>query len=226
MTITVLRFAPLFGPGVHTFYTRIFDHRVVPVLMGYDPLVQLLHPDDALRAAELAHRRGAPRGAFNVVPSRPIPLATALHLAAKVPVPVPHPVAYAGRGRAVGDRGRRRRRARSSTSCATRSWPTARRRRASWGSRPRTPAATHWTPTWRTATRARRRRRRRRRREGSEGRPAATAVRRGGRAHAGTSSTFPQPSPGSASPRPSSPGPSGFSSDGTPSGFGFEDLLR
>lgn len=91
--VTVLRFAPLFGPGVHTFYTRLFDHRVVPVLMGFDPLVQLLHPDDALRAAAIAIER-RPRGAWNVVPSRPIPLATALHLAEKLPVPVPHPVAY------------------------------------------------------------------------------------------------------------------------------------
>jgi UDP-glucose 4-epimerase len=48
MAITVLRFAPLFGPMVRNFYTRLFDKRVVPVLMGYDPLVQLLHPDDAV----------------------------------------------------------------------------------------------------------------------------------------------------------------------------------
>jgi UDP-glucose 4-epimerase len=91
--VTVLRFAPLFGPGVHTFYTRIFDHRVVPVLMGFDPLIQLLHPDDALSATMRAVER-LPRGAFNVVPSHPVPLATALHLSAKIPVAVPHPVAY------------------------------------------------------------------------------------------------------------------------------------
>jgi UDP-glucose 4-epimerase len=91
--LTLLRFAPLFGPGVHTFYTRIFDHRVVPVLMGFDPLLQLLHPDDALSAALRAIER-RPRGAFNVVPRHPIPLVTALHLAAKIPVPVPHPFAY------------------------------------------------------------------------------------------------------------------------------------
>jgi UDP-glucose 4-epimerase len=93
LKIAVLRFAPLLGPRVHTFYTRILDRRVVPVLMGYDPLVQMLHPDDALAAAEAAVDRPA-AGAFNVVPSRPIPLLTALHLAGKVPVPVPHPVAY------------------------------------------------------------------------------------------------------------------------------------
>ena len=91
--VTVLRFALLFGPGVHTFYTRIFDHRVVPMLMGFDPLVQLLHPDDAVEAALRAIER-RPRGAFNVVPSHPIPLATMLHLGAKIPVAVPHPVAY------------------------------------------------------------------------------------------------------------------------------------
>jgi UDP-glucose 4-epimerase len=93
LKIAVLRFAPLLGPGVHTFYTRILDRRVVPVLMGYDPLVQMLHPDDALAAAEAAVDRPV-AGAFNVVPSRPIPLLTALHLAGKIPVAVPHPLAY------------------------------------------------------------------------------------------------------------------------------------
>jgi UDP-glucose 4-epimerase len=94
MMVTVLRLAPLFGPGVRTFYTRIFDHRVVPILMGFDPLVQLLHPDDALDAVEAALERRV-AGPFNIVPRAAIPLASALHLGAKVPVPVPHPVAYA-----------------------------------------------------------------------------------------------------------------------------------
>jgi len=94
MKVTVLRFAPLFGPLVRTFYTAIFDRRVVPVPMGYDPLVQLLHPEDALEALEAAVAR-APRGAFNVVPKAAIPLLSALHLAGKIPVPVPHPLAYA-----------------------------------------------------------------------------------------------------------------------------------
>jgi UDP-glucose 4-epimerase len=94
MTVSVLRLAPLLGPGVRTFYTRVFDHRVVPVLMGYDPLVQLLHPDDALDAFEASLSRPV-GGLFNVVPRAAIPLLSALHLADKVPVPVAHPVAYA-----------------------------------------------------------------------------------------------------------------------------------
>jgi UDP-glucose 4-epimerase len=95
MAVTVLRMAALFGPGVRTFYTRIFDRRVLPVVMGYDPLVQLLHPEDALGALEAALARPV-AGAFNVVPRWPIPLLSALHLAEKVPLPVAHPVAYAG----------------------------------------------------------------------------------------------------------------------------------
>jgi UDP-glucose 4-epimerase len=93
LRVAVLRFAPLLGPGVHNFYTRLLDHRVVPVLMGYDPLVQMLHPDDALEAVDVALDRRA-RGAYNVVPSAPITLVTALHTASKIPVPVPHPLAY------------------------------------------------------------------------------------------------------------------------------------
>jgi UDP-glucose 4-epimerase len=91
--VTVLRFATLLGPGVHTFYTRIFSKRVVPVVLGYDPLVQLLHPDDALDAVEAALTRG-PVGVVNVVPRVTITLLTALHLADKLTVPVPHVVAY------------------------------------------------------------------------------------------------------------------------------------
>jgi UDP-glucose 4-epimerase len=91
--VTVLRFATLLGPGVYTFYTRIFSKRVVPVLLGYDPLVQILHPDDALDAVDAALAAG-PSGVVNVVPRDTISLLTALHLADKLTVAVPHVVAY------------------------------------------------------------------------------------------------------------------------------------
>jgi UDP-glucose 4-epimerase len=104
--VSVLRFALLFGPGVHTFYTRIFSKRVVPVALGYDPLVQLLHPDDALDAVDACLAAG-PVGVVNVVPRDTITLLTALHLSDKLTVPVPHPVAYPladfGWGTGVGE---------------------------------------------------------------------------------------------------------------------------
>jgi UDP-glucose 4-epimerase len=91
--VTVLRFATLMGPGVHTFYTRVFSKRVVPVVLGYDPLVQLLHPDDALESVDAALAKG-PCGVVNVVPSAPLTLLTALHLSDKLTVAVPHVLAY------------------------------------------------------------------------------------------------------------------------------------
>jgi UDP-glucose 4-epimerase len=93
LTVTILRLAPLIGPGLYAFYTRLFSKRVVSVVLGYDPLLQLLHPEDALASfdAALSARAG---GVFNVVPRSSISLLTALHLAEKLTVPVPHPLAY------------------------------------------------------------------------------------------------------------------------------------
>jgi UDP-glucose 4-epimerase len=91
--VTVLRFAMLMGPGVHTFYTRIFSKRVVPVILGYDPLLQLLDPEDALDAMDAALAKG-PSGVLNIVPRGTISLLTALHLADKLTVAVPHVAAY------------------------------------------------------------------------------------------------------------------------------------
>lgn len=93
MAVRVLRFAPLLGPNVRTFYSRIFDRRVVPTLLGYDPLLQLLHPDDAEEALMLAVFSPT-RGAFNITPRGVVSLSTGIHLSGKVPAPVPHLAAY------------------------------------------------------------------------------------------------------------------------------------
>ena len=93
MSVRVLRFAPLLGPSVRTFYSRIFDRRLVPTLMGYDPLLQLLHPGDAEEALVEA-TFSTVRGAFNIVPRGVLPLSTGIHLSGKVPAPVPHLLAY------------------------------------------------------------------------------------------------------------------------------------
>jgi UDP-glucose 4-epimerase len=93
MEVAVLRFAPLFGPDVRSFYTRIFDRRLVPALFGYDPLFQLLHPDDAETAFMQAVPPGS-RGAFNIVPRGVVPFLSAIHLSEKVPLLVPHMAAY------------------------------------------------------------------------------------------------------------------------------------
>src|SRR5262245_59563040 len=48
--VSVLRLAPLLGPTVQNFATRFFSRPVCPVVMGYDPLLQFVHEQDAVDA--------------------------------------------------------------------------------------------------------------------------------------------------------------------------------
>jgi UDP-glucose 4-epimerase len=91
--VTVLRTAPILGPTVHNFLTRYLARRVVPVAMGFDPLVQFLHEVDAIAAFKLAIDRDHP-GIYNVVGDGVLPLSTVIKLAGRLAVPIPHPIAH------------------------------------------------------------------------------------------------------------------------------------
>ncbi len=90
--VTVLRTAPILGPTVHNFVTRWLSRRVVPIAMGFDPLVQFLHEVDAIAAFKLAIDRDLP-GTYNIVGDGVLPLSTVVKLAGRLALPVPHPVA-------------------------------------------------------------------------------------------------------------------------------------
>ena len=56
--VLVLRFAPILGPTVDNPATRLLKRAVVPTLLGFDPLWQAVHEEDAARALHLALHRG------------------------------------------------------------------------------------------------------------------------------------------------------------------------
>ncbi|MDB4977220.1 MAG: UDP-glucose 4-epimerase [Myxococcaceae bacterium] len=87
--VSVLRFAPLLGPTVESYVTRWLTNRVVPSLLGYDPLVQFVHEVDALAALKLALDKDVP-GVFNIVGAGVLPLSTVIKLLGHTNVPVPH----------------------------------------------------------------------------------------------------------------------------------------
>ncbi|MDD5306439.1 MAG: NAD-dependent epimerase/dehydratase family protein [Deltaproteobacteria bacterium] len=64
----------------------------VPVLLGYDPMIQLLHEEDAVRALRLALAPGV-RGIFNVAGPPPMPLSRVLERLRRRVVRVPHVLA-------------------------------------------------------------------------------------------------------------------------------------
>jgi UDP-glucose 4-epimerase len=90
--VTVLRTAPILGPTVRNYLTRYLSHRLVPCLMGFDPLLQFVHEVDAVTAFKLAIDRDLP-GTFNIVSDGVLPLSTVIRLAGRAAMPLPHTLA-------------------------------------------------------------------------------------------------------------------------------------
>ncbi|HEX4477078.1 MAG TPA: NAD-dependent epimerase/dehydratase family protein [Polyangiaceae bacterium] len=90
--VTILRTAPILGPTVRNFLTRFLSRRVVPTILGFDPLLQFLHESDAIAAFKLAVDRDVP-GVFNVTGDGVLPLSTVVKLAGRIAFPLPRSMA-------------------------------------------------------------------------------------------------------------------------------------
>ena len=89
--VTILRTATLLGPTVRNYLTRYLSHRIVPTVLGFDPLWQFVHEADAVAAFKLAVDRDTP-GIFNIVGEGVLPLSTVIRLAGRMGLPVPRPI--------------------------------------------------------------------------------------------------------------------------------------
>ena len=69
--------------------------KVVPTLMGFDPMVQVVHQDDVVHAIARALRPGV-RGIFNIAGPPPVSLSRALSILGRPTMPVPHTFAKLG----------------------------------------------------------------------------------------------------------------------------------
>jgi UDP-glucose 4-epimerase len=94
IALTVLRFAPILGPTVDNPATRYFRRPLAPTLLGFDPLWQALHEEDA-RAVLFQQLEGPVDGTFNVVSDDVLPLSTLIRVAGTLPLPLPPPLARA-----------------------------------------------------------------------------------------------------------------------------------
>lgn len=96
--VVVLRMAAILGPRVRTLAGRYFSLPAVPTILGFNPLIQLLHPEDALEALVLAVQkieREGRSGVYNVAASDDLPLLAAIRLADRRSLPLPAFAAYA-----------------------------------------------------------------------------------------------------------------------------------
>lgn len=95
MEMTMLRFSNIIGPRCDTPMARFLKEPLAPVLLGFDPLMQVIHEKDVVDALVYAVQQDVP-GVFNVAAEGILPLSRICGLAAKVPLPVVHLCAYWG----------------------------------------------------------------------------------------------------------------------------------
>ncbi len=84
----IIRPAHITG-GVNSLMARYLRLSPVPRLMGYDPMIQLVHEEDVIRAVRLALGPGH-RGIFNIAGPPPIPLSRVIERLERRSVPIPH----------------------------------------------------------------------------------------------------------------------------------------
>ncbi len=97
MILTILRFSSIIGPHVDTPIVRFLKEPLAPVLLGFDPLMQVVHEKDVVGALIHSICNDVP-GVFNVAAEGNLPLSRLVALAAKIPIPVFHLFAYWGAG--------------------------------------------------------------------------------------------------------------------------------
>lgn len=93
----VLRFAPIVGPTADNPVTRMLRTGFVPTVLGFDPLWQVLHEEDAFRALHAALGVRA-RGVFNIVGSGVAPFSSIVRQAGARSLPLPGPALRAAIG--------------------------------------------------------------------------------------------------------------------------------
>ncbi|MBL4846341.1 MAG: NAD-dependent epimerase/dehydratase family protein [Planctomycetes bacterium] len=89
----VLRPCNIVGPSLNNMISRLLRARAVPRLLGYDPMMQMLHERDAARAICLAVDSER-WGIYNVAGEGAVPWSKAIKHAGARPAPIPHFMAY------------------------------------------------------------------------------------------------------------------------------------
>lgn len=91
--VTVLRPCAIMGPTVKNFLTSYFASPLILTILGFDPLFQFVHEEDAIDVFRVAIEDNY-HGIFNIVGRGVLPFSTVLKLAGKIGVPIPYPIAY------------------------------------------------------------------------------------------------------------------------------------
>jgi UDP-glucose 4-epimerase len=87
----IVRPVNIVGPTVRNAPSNYLRLETPLTVMGFDPMLQLIHEDDVCRAMALALKPGV-RGVYNITGPGELPLSAILRELGRRPVPVPHVV--------------------------------------------------------------------------------------------------------------------------------------
>ena len=88
----VLRPVNILGYYVHSAISRYLKLRRIPVMWGFDPMMQFIHEEDVAEAMALAIEKSL-RGVFNVAGPGAVPLSVAIRETGGKTISLPEPVA-------------------------------------------------------------------------------------------------------------------------------------
>ncbi|MFT3764421.1 MAG: NAD-dependent epimerase/dehydratase family protein [Minicystis sp.] len=84
----ILRPVHILG-GVRNAPSNYLRLKAIPTLLGFDPMVQVIHQDDVVSAIQAALRPGV-RGIFNLAGPAPLPLSRLIGLTGRPRITIPH----------------------------------------------------------------------------------------------------------------------------------------
>lgn len=88
LNITILRPCNVLGPGVRNTMSVLLSRPLVPVMIGFSPLMQFLHVDDMAEALVVAFEKNKP-GIYNVAPDDYVPYQVAAQECGCRKLPIP-----------------------------------------------------------------------------------------------------------------------------------------
>ena len=88
LNITILRPCNVLGPGVRNTMSILLARPLVPVLVGFSPMMQFLHVEDMAEGVILAFEKNRP-GIYNVAPDDYVPYQQAVSECGCRKLPIP-----------------------------------------------------------------------------------------------------------------------------------------
>ena len=90
----ILRPVYVVGPSVHNTISTYLRLRLVPTVLGYDPMMQLMHEEDVVEALQLAIKVPGAQGIYNICGPGALPLSVIVRESGGSRLPIPKALFY------------------------------------------------------------------------------------------------------------------------------------